>query len=196
MNIDDTDEDPCVGQEWAYRLTAGSPSKRVSVLAVERTGRKFRVQIRFLDGPASGKEENVPRSRLRVPWEEVAAFDAPMAAWKRLEAEPIDRTESSALWTVLELLVPDQVAELFLTSVDDALVVHDQAQLEVLTGEPMSSLKESLSWEEFEGKPCFTPLASITIAQMVCRQNPEPVVDWILTEEATALRSQNAAVND
>lgn len=186
MTTDVIVDDPAVGQQWAYRAMYDAPSERVSVLSVERAGRKFRVQIQFLDGPANGKEVNVPRTRLRVPWAGAAAFDERMAAWKCLEAEPIDKTESPALWTVLELLVPDQVAELFLTSVDDALVVHDQAQLEVMTGRPVSSLKTSLTWEKFEGKPCFTPLASITIAQMICRQNPERVIDWILAAESSA----------
>ncbi|TNB67198.1 hypothetical protein FHJ30_20700 [Arthrobacter sp. BB-1] len=177
---------PAPGQEWAYRLRDESPSQRVQVLALNQQARKFRVEIRHLDGDVSGKEENVPRGRLKVPWDEVAQYDASMDDWKRLRDESIDQNESSAMWTAVELLIPSAVAELFLTPVDDALVIHDQSALESLTGQPLAALPTNHSWITYNGKPCLSPLASLTISKWACCQNPTPVLELIQTEEAEA----------
>lgn len=179
-------QDPELGQEWLYRLRDDAPSERVRVLSVHRKGQKFRVVVLYLDGAAAGTKENVPRSRLRVPWNEAAEYDAAMEAWNRLSAETIDRNESSALWTVLELLIPDDVAELYLAPVDDALVVHDEEALETLTDLRISALLRDRAWTKYDGKPCLSPLASLTVAEMACRKRPGPVLEWIMAEEAQA----------
>lgn len=177
---------PTPGQEWAYRLRDDSPSERVQVLALHQEVRRFRVEIRHLDGNASGREENVPRGRLKVPWEEVAQFDATMDGWRRLRAESIDQNESSALWAALELVIPSEVAELFVTPIDDALVVHNQGALETLTGQPLSVVQTEFSWIVDNGKPCLSPLASLSVVEMACRMNPAPVLDLIMAEETEA----------
>jgi hypothetical protein len=68
--------DPCPGEEWAYRLRDDAPSERVHIVAVHKEGRKFRVDIRHMHGHPPGREENVPRSRLKVPWEDAVPYDA------------------------------------------------------------------------------------------------------------------------
>ncbi|MCI9872786.1 hypothetical protein [Arthrobacter humicola] len=175
---------PLPGQEWAYRLRDESPSERVQVLALHQEARRFRVEIRHLDGKASGKEENVPRGRLKVPWNEVAEYDTTMDGWSRLKAESIDKNESSAMWAALELVIPSEVAELFVAPVDDALVVHDQPALETLTGQPLSAFQAKHSWIGYDGKPCLSPLASLSVVEMACRKNPTPVLDLVMAEEA------------
>lgn len=177
---------PAPGQEWAYRLRDDSPSERVQVLALHQEVRRFRVEILHLDGNASGREENVPRGRIKVPWAEVAQYDATMDGWRRLRAEPIDENESSAMWAALKLLIPSEVAELFATPVDDALVVHNQEALETLTGQPLSLIQTEFSWIENDGKPCLSPLASLSVVEMACRKNPNPVLDLIMAEETEA----------
>lgn len=89
------------GQEWAYRVRDDAPSSRVRVLALQREGRKFRIEVRHLDGSAAGTTENVPRNRLKVPWSEVSIYDIAMEGWKTLREQSIDSIESSALWAVL-----------------------------------------------------------------------------------------------
>jgi hypothetical protein len=118
---------------------------------INQQARKFRVEIRHLDGDDSGKEENVPRGRLKVPWVEVAQYDASMDDWKLLREESIDQNESSAMWTAVELLIPSAVAELFLTPVDDALVIHDRSALESLTGQPLTALPTNRSSITYNG---------------------------------------------
>lgn len=177
---------PAPGQEWAYRLRDDSPSERVRILAVYQQGRKFRVDIRHLAGNTMGRNENVPRGRLRVPWDEVAQYDALMDSWTRLRAESVDKAESSALWTALELLIPAEVAELYLTPIDDALVVHDQSAFESLTGQPLSALSAEHSWIIHNGSPCLSQRASLAVVEMACRRNPTPILEWILAEETEA----------
>lgn len=177
---------PATGQEWAYRLRDDSSSQRVKIVSIDRQTRKFRVEIRHLDGDLAGKEENVPRSRLKVPWNEVGQYDASMDNWKLLRSESVDENESSAMWTAVELLIPSAVAELFLTPVDDALVIHDLSALESLTNHPLDALPTNHSWITYNGKPCLSPLASLTIAEWACHQNPAPVLERILAEEAEA----------
>lgn len=177
---------PIPGQEWAYRLRDDAPSERVQVLTLHQEARRFRVEIRHLDGPASGKEENVPRGRLKVRWEEVSQYDAAMDGWRRLRTESIDQNESLALWAALELVIPSAVAELFVTPVDDALVVHDQPALEILTGRPISAFQDGFVWIVHAEKPCLSPLASLAVVEMACRKNPTPVLDLIIAEETEA----------
>lgn len=177
---------PAPGQEWAYRLRDDSPSERVQILALHQEARRFRVEIRHRDGIASGREENVPRGRLKVPWQEVPQYDATMAGWSRLKAESIDKNESSAMWAALKLVIPSEVAELFVTPVDDALVIHDQSAVETLTGQPLSAFQAELAWIVHDGKPCLSPLASLSVVEMACRKNPTAVLDLVLAEETEA----------
>ncbi|WP_234754166.1 hypothetical protein [Arthrobacter ramosus] len=118
-----------------------------------------------------------------MPWDQAAQYDATMAGWKRLREEPIDQNESSALWTALELLVPSDVAELYLTPVDDALVVHDQSALESLTGQLLSTLPADHSRVIHDGKPCLSPRASLAVAERACHKNPAPILELIIAEE-------------
>ena len=130
---------PCRGEEWAYRLRDDAPSERVHIVAVHQEGRRFRVDIRHMHGHPPGREENVPRSRLKVPWEDVVPYDAAIDGWRRLKAEAIDEHEASALWAALELLVPSEVAELSVASSDDSLTVHDHVAFEALTGQTVAA---------------------------------------------------------
>lgn len=175
--------EPAPGQEWAYRVRDDAPSSRVQVLALQREGRKFRIEVRHLDGSAAGTTENVPRNRLKVPWSEVSSYDTAMEGWKTLRKQSLDSIESSALWAVFELLVPDNIAELYLTPIDDALTIHDQDALESLTGRPWSELPKGQSWIIHDSKPRLSPLAALSIAEMICRNNPAPVLDRIMEEE-------------
>ncbi|MEW1812517.1 hypothetical protein AB0284_17650 [Pseudarthrobacter phenanthrenivorans] len=78
--------DPLPGEEWAYRLRDDAPSEKVHIVTVHRKGRKIRVDIRHLEGQQPGTEENVPRSRLKVLWQNVDRYNASMEAWRRLRA--------------------------------------------------------------------------------------------------------------
>jgi hypothetical protein len=142
----DVSRSPSLGEEWAYRLRDDAPSERVHIVAVHQEGRRFRVDIRHLNGHPPGREENVPRSRLKVPWEDVVPYNASMDGWRRLKAESIDDDEASALWAALELVVPSEVAELSVASSDDSLTVHDHIAFETLTGQTVAAFQARFSW--------------------------------------------------
>jgi hypothetical protein len=132
---------PCPGEEWAYRLRDDAPSERVHIVAVHQEDRRFRVDIRHMHGRPPGREENVPRSRLKVTWEDVVPYDASTDGWRRLKAESIDDHEASALWAALELVAPSEGAELFVASSDDSLTVHDHVAFETLTGQTVGAFQ-------------------------------------------------------
>jgi hypothetical protein len=178
--------DPAPGEEWAYRLRDDAPSERVHIAAVQQEGRKFRVDISHLEGQSQGSEENVPRSRLKVPWQNVVQYDASMDAWSRLRAESIDDKETSALWSAVELVVPSKVAELSVASSDDVLTVHDPQALEALTGQSVAAFQTGFSWLVHDGKLVLSPRAALSVVELACRRNPGPVLDLVMAEEAVA----------
>ena len=115
---------------------------------------------------------------------EVSQYDATMDGWSRLKAESIDKNESSAMWAALELVIPSEVAELFVTPVDDAPGCPRSIGAEKLTGQPLSAFQAEHSWIVHDGEPCLSPLASLSVVEMACRKNPTPVLDLVMTEEA------------
>jgi hypothetical protein len=167
-------------------LRDDAPSEKVYIAAVHQEGRKFRVDIRHLAGQSPGSEENVPRSRLKVPWRNVVQYDAFMDAWNRLRAESIDDKESSALWSALELVVPSKVAELSVASSDDVLTIHDHQSLETLTGQAVAAFQTEFYWLVHDGKLVLSPRAALSVAELACRKNPAPVLDLVMAEEAVA----------
>lgn len=178
--------DPVAGEEWAYRRRDDAASERVLVVALHRQGQKFRADIKHLSGDNAGLEENVPRSRLRVPWDEVGDYDALMEGLGRLRSEALTEAEESALWKATELLLPTEVAELFVSPVDEALLIHDQHKFEALLGEPVSVLQHEFVWILYGGRTCLSPRASLRVAELLCRRNPAPMLEAVMAEEAEA----------
>lgn len=127
---------PALGQSGPTGCVTMRRPSGVHIVAVQQEGRRFRVDIRHMQGHPPGREENVSRSRLKVPWEDVVPFDSSMDGWRRLKAESIDDHEASALWAALELVVPSEVAELSVASSDDSLTVHDHVAFETLPDRP------------------------------------------------------------
>ncbi|MFI6685566.1 hypothetical protein [Streptomyces sp. NPDC050485] len=73
------------GEFWAHRARAHDPVARVEVL---RLGTKSppRVKIRFTADEDEDREDWVPRSQLRVPWEQADQWLAEGRRWKALRA--------------------------------------------------------------------------------------------------------------
>lgn len=53
-------------------------------------------------------------------------------------------------------------------------------------GQPLSALPTECPWISHDGKPCLSPLASISVVEMVCQTNPTAVLDLIIAEGAEA----------
>lgn len=114
------------GSEWAYRRRDDAPSERVRVLRVQARQNSGRADIEFLDDQEPGRTETVPASRLRVPWDQAAAFDELMANWARLADLTLDDTEQDAIEQVYRLLIPDGAAGWEWRPVRFATSVHDR----------------------------------------------------------------------
>lgn len=178
---------PAVGELWAYRHRDDDPSQRVLVRAATRDKRKVRIEVEFMDGLQTGTRLTVPGTRLRVPWEQVEAFDQLMANWKRLrDSEKLDDVESAAASMAFDLLVPAGVAELAYRPVENAVEVHDRSRLDALLGISTADLEEQHDTFRLEGDLVLAPSAALLIAEHACRRFPQPVLDMVLKEEAEA----------
>jgi hypothetical protein len=120
------------GEEWAYRVRSHAPSERVRVLEIERRKQSTRAVVEFLDDARSGRVENVPVGRLRVPWSEVAAFDALMANWQRIDGYKLSQAEEHAVGVVFERLIPDDVADYDTGGAQNGREIKDDRALEML----------------------------------------------------------------
>jgi hypothetical protein len=174
-----------VGEEWAYRVRDDGPSERVRIVAIVPKETTARLDVLFLDDP-DGRVENVPGSRLRVPWCEVVRYDSVMANWARIDDYQLDSTEEACVEEVFELLIPKDVAELGWSPVSCATIVRDAAGLMTLIHLPMEQMLESITWFEHSDGTMLSPRGTLLVAEALCRANPLPVLDLVAEQEATA----------
>ena len=132
------------GDEWVYRLRDSASSERVRIVETTKNRHNVRATVEYLDGEDAGRTENVPGSRLRAPWSEVAEFDERMASWDRLDQEQITELESYAAEHVLQLLVPSDVAVQDWKPVSSALAVEDADALSRLLESPLEAIQENV----------------------------------------------------
>lgn len=81
---------PDVAAELIYRLRDYSVSERVRVVELDARRKLPRYVVEYVGGDKAGAQKNVPGSRLRGPWSNVAAYDELMA-----NRERIDQTEQA-----------------------------------------------------------------------------------------------------
>ncbi|WP_431728471.1 hypothetical protein [Verrucosispora sp. TAA-831] len=137
------------GDEWAYRARDNAPSERVQILVATPTKTGARVEVRFLDD-LDGRTEDVPGSRLRVPWSDVASLDAMMANWQRINDLELDDTEQACVEEVFQLLIPNEVAEIEWSPVTCATRVRDMDRLSDLIRIPMDEILAAAEWFELD----------------------------------------------
>jgi hypothetical protein len=172
-----------VGDEWAYRLRDDAPSEHVQIVAVVPKRTTARLDILFLDD-RGGRVENVPSSRLRVRWSEVARYDSVMANWARIDDYRLDSTERACAEEVYALLIPSDVATLDWLPVPCATTVHDIAGLSKLIHVPMEPILESITWFEHPDGTMLSPRGTLLIAEAACRATPMLVLDLVAEQEA------------
>lgn len=172
-----------VGEEWIYRKSDYSASERVRILGIHPTKQKPRVDVEFRDGPKQGVVELVPSIRLRDEWSNVEKYDAAQADWLSIEGFQMSDTEESALYTVFRELIPDSVAELVWNPVQRSTCIHDQRELERLVGMSLNRLTDQVVHFTNSGNTILSPEGSMIIAEASCRSNPEPILDWVVSEE-------------
>jgi hypothetical protein len=174
-----------VGDEWAYRLRDDSASERVRILTVTPKKASARIDVVFVDDP-DGRVDNVAGTRLRVPWREVAAFDALMANWQRIGDLELDSTEEACVEDVFRLLIPEEVAELEQSPVSCATFVRDSVRLSEIIRVPAEEILAAVEWFEHHGGTMLSPAGTLLVAEAACRANPKPVLDLVMQEETEA----------
>jgi len=175
-----------IGAEWVYRLRDDSASERVRILAIIPKKSSVRLDVAFLDAPDE-RVENVPTTRLRVPWSEVRVFDALMVNWRRIDDLELDDVERACVEEVFQALIPTDVAELLRSPVGCATAVRDRARTSELIDVPIEEVLASVEWFDHVDGLMLSPTATMFIAEAACRANPTPILNQIIEEE-TALR--------
>lgn len=172
-----------IGDELVYRTREYSASERVRVVEVDRRKKTLRYVVEFLDGEKSGVSENVPGGRLRAPWAEVTAYDALMANWERIDQSQLTEIEGSAVDSVFEMLIPEEIAECDWTPVRYATRIHDKEALKELIGISVEDLLAQSEGFELDDAVMICPDGTLMIAEFACRRKPMPVLDWVIEDE-------------
>lgn len=172
-----------VGDEQIYRLRDYARSERVRIVAIDTRKKNPRYEIEFLDGDKEGTQENVPGNRLRGPSSGAREYDDLMANWERLDQFELTDHEESAVSTVFDLLLPEEIAEWEWSPVRWMTRVHDRSALESLIGMPTADLLAQSDWFELDHDVILSPEGTLMIAEYACRLKPMPVLDWVLAEE-------------
>jgi hypothetical protein len=172
-----------VGDEWVYRLRDDAVSERVRILAVMPKKSSARLDVVFLDDP-DGRVENVPGSRLPVLWSKVEAYDVLMADWARLDKVKLDDVESSCASHVFEVLIPEDIAAIGWSQVDDATSIHAATKLEEIIGVPVADIVTRVESFTLNEATVVSPAGTVLIAEAACRANPAQILDKVVEEEA------------
>lgn len=174
---------PEPGDELVYRVREYSPSERVRVVEVDRRKKTPRYVVEFLGGDKSGVHENIPGVRLRAPWADVAAYDALMANWERINEAQLTDIEASAVSSVFEMLIPNEIAEWEWSPVRYATRIYDKGALQALIGITADDLLTQTEGFELDGDVIVSPDGTLMIAEYACRLKPMPVLDWVIEDE-------------
>jgi hypothetical protein len=174
-----------IGDEWVYRLRDYAPSERVQIQAITPINKSVRVEVVFVDDPER-RVENVPGSRLRVPWKEVVAYETLMAQWKRIDNLALDTTEQSCAEEAFDLLIPEEVAAIEWKPVRNVAALRDVAKLEELLGDRVEKILDGVERFDLGGVTMLAPAGTLRIAEAACRANPAPILDRVSAEETEA----------
>lgn len=172
-----------VGNELIYRVRDHAQSERVRVTEIDRSKKTPRYVVEFLDGDKSGMYENVPGGRLRGPWADVAAYDALMGNWQRIDQVQLTEIEDSAVSAVFGMLIPEAVAEWDWSPVRNATRIHDKNALQEIIGITVDDLLAQTEGFEDDGDVIVSPDGTLLIMEFACRLKPMPVLDWVIEEE-------------
>jgi hypothetical protein len=176
---------PATGEHWVYRKNDAAPSEQVEILDLTQQGRKERARVRFVAEP-SRRVEVVPRTRLRTAWANVEAFDTYMDNMARLADFELDDVEDIAIGYVFADLVPESVATITDKPNYNVLTIHDPAQFERLLGCPVANLAARCFSCEVDGKQMLSREATLIAAELICRRDPQPILDVVYEEEREA----------
>lgn len=184
--VDPGQKDPAPGETWAYRARLFDPLVAVEVIR-HGVKRPARVLVRFVDESFEGKEDWVPPTRLKVPWDGVEDYRAYEERWDRIrkagcqDDDPWFRAADDVIETLFE---PEQVEvgwrESGAVRISDPSALARQLGLKdtQLAGHPLAFMEDGqliAPWEVTE-----------FIAATAARQNPDPILQRVADEERKA----------
>jgi hypothetical protein len=180
--------EPAAGERWAYRARAQDDLVEVEVI---RLGIKTpaRVLVHWTDDAFEGQQDWVPAARLKALWSDLDTFRARERRWDAVTAssEQYSETISSAVRSVFDILVDEEVASLGYNATSGVLHVRDVTALATLAGLRPRALRDPASFEE-DGELISPMTVSFLVAQSVAARNPYPILQYIDREEAEARR--------
>jgi hypothetical protein len=183
---DNADVEP--GELWAYRARQVDELVEVQVLRLG-TQRPARVLVRFVDDAFEGREEWVPPARLKVLWQNVAPFREREQAWDRVgEAGiPDDDPRVQAAEQVFELLFDNEDVSVWYREAG-ALRVADPGALAARLGLDVGQMTDhALAFTDADALVAPWEVTELVVTT-VAKQNPEPILEFIASEERTAER--------
>ncbi|WP_404287724.1 hypothetical protein [Glutamicibacter arilaitensis] len=149
---------PETGDELIYHVGEYSLSSRVRIVEVDRRKKTPRYIVEFLGGDKpGGVQENVPGGRLRAPWADVTEYDALMANWEGINQAQLTEIEESAVDSVFEMLIPEEIAQWQWSPVHYATRIHDKGALQALIGITVEDLLTQTEGIEVEGDVIEVP---------------------------------------
>lgn len=180
------------GQWWAYRAKSSEPAVCVEIRKTG-TSRPARVKIRFVDDVFEGRQEWVPSVRLKVPWDQAAAWQAREDRWQAVREVSIDVRDTDrekAAGLVFEAAVERDVASLGHVRESGLLYCRDLEALrgrygvdtDVVTADALAFVDDG------------TYIAPWRVAERVSRSIARHAADRVLAEIAREERENQQAV--
>jgi hypothetical protein len=158
-----------VGEKWAYRSSRQGRFHPVVILSI---GTKARIE--FEEDSYEGERRWVPRSRLEVPWDEVAAHQELEDQWRSVAADEVDDAEYLAAEVVFWKVITERIAELRTDGFKGVADVGDIQSLATFLGSSPAALEAAPAFQDRDGWhiPWSTTLA---VARMAAARFPEPL---------------------
>lgn len=174
----DSNDLPRSGEHWAFRKASHLPATEVEILTVTQNGRKTRIEIRHLD---DGRIEEVTPGKLPTRWRALESFLKSEATWRWLTDFDLHEVETDVLDIVFIELVPESVASLS-TSRNPVATIHDVEEFEALIGCTLGELATRAP-VDLDGEPRIGPQGVLIAGELICRRDPQPILDLIHAEE-------------
>jgi hypothetical protein len=160
-----------VGSGWAYRQHRDDPIVRVRVLRIGKE-RPLRAKVRFVDDEFEGREDWVPRARLKAPWEGLGPWQAREERWEAVRHAAAPAYSSPEYWATdyVSSSVADLGVEIGCGRNATVLSISDPNALANLLGLTTEELAEDpLAFDDDDDDDDGSLVAPWAIAERVAR---------------------------
>jgi hypothetical protein len=179
-----------VGSEWAYRQHRDDPIVRVRVLRIGKE-RPLRAKVRFVDDEFEGREDWVPRARLKARWEGLGLWQAREERWEAVRHAAAPAYSSPEYWATDYVLscVVDFGVETGCGRNATVLSISDPNALANLLGLTTKELAEDpLAFDDDDGSLVASWATAERVARCVAPLRAGKLLAGIERREAEARR--------